>query len=428
MKPRILAHARIIDPSQGMDETGSVIIIDGKIAAVGEKAARMGAPGNVAVEDCTGRIIMPGLVDACVHIGEPGAEHRETIASASRAAAKGGITTLIMMPDTDPVIDDVALVDFVQRAARDEAIVRVHPAAALTKGLNGEQMTEFGLLLEAGAVMLTDGRRTVANSQVLRSAMTYARDFGAVVACETRDRHLGAGGVMNEGLFASWLGLPGIPREAELIPLERDLRLAALTGARYHAMKLSVLDSADAIRAAKARDLAVTAGISINHLTLNETDVGQYRTFFRLSPPLRTEDDRRAMVAALADGTLDIIVSSHDPQDVDTKRLPFEDAENGAIGLETMLAAALRLYHSGDVSLGRLVDAMSTRPARIFGLDAGSLRVGARADLAVVDPEYPWVLSKDDIVSKSKNSAFEGARFSGKVLQTMVAGVTVYRA
>jgi dihydroorotase len=221
--------------------------------------------------------------------------------------------------------------------------------------------------------VLSNGRHTVDNPAVMRRAMTYARDFGAVVAMATQDRHLGGAGVMNEGLFASWLGLPGIPREAEIIPLERDLRLAALTRSRYHAMSISVPESAEIIRAAKARGLNVTAGISINHLTLNETDIGEYRTFFRLSPPLRTEDDRRAMVSALADGDIDIIVSAHDPQDVDTKRLPFADAENGAIGLETLLAAALRLYHSGDVPLMRLVDAMSTRPAQILGLDAGTL-------------------------------------------------------
>jgi dihydroorotase len=428
MTTRLLQNLRIVDPSQTMDETGSILIVDGKIAAVGAAAANADLPAGCETEDCGGLIAVPGLVDACVHIGEPGAEHRETIASASRAAAKGGVTSIIMMPDTDPMIDDVALVDFVQRLARDEAIVHVYPAAALTKGLKGEEMTEFGLLLEAGAVWLCNGRHTVGNPAVMRRAMTYARDFGAVVAVATQDRHLSAAGVMNEGLFASWLGLSGIPREAEIIPLERDLRLAALTRSRYHAMSISVPESADIIRAAKAKGLAVTAGISINHLTLNETDIGEYRTFFRLSPPLRTEDDRRAMVAALADGAIDIIVSAHDPQDVDTKRLPFGDAENGAIGLETLLSAALRLYHSGDIELMRLIDAMSTRPAKILGLDAGSLKVGARADIALIDPEYPWVLSKDDIVSKSKNSAFEDARFTGKVLQTLVAGATVYRA
>ncbi|WP_417424014.1 dihydroorotase [Hoeflea sp.] len=428
MKPRVLANVRIIDPSTQMDETGDIVIIDGRIAAIGAAATGFAVPAGAEIEDCSGLIAVPGLVDACVHIGEPGAEHRETIASASRAAACGGVTSIVMMPDTDPVIDDVALVDYVQRLARDEAVIRVYPAAALTKGLRGEEMTEFGLLLEAGAVMLSNGRHTFDNPAVMRRAMTYARDFGAVVAVATQDRQLIATGVMNEGLFASWLGLPGIPREAEIIPLERDLRLAALTKARYHAMSISVPESADVIRTAKARGLPVTAGISINHLTLNETDIGEYRTFFRLSPPLRTEDDRRAMVAAIADETIDIIVSAHDPQDVDTKRLPFADAENGAIGLETLLAAALRLYHSADVSLMRLIDALSTRPAQILGLDAGTLKVGARADIALIDPEYPWVLSKDEIVSRSKNSAFEDARFTGKVLQTLVAGATVHSA
>ncbi|MBA67609.1 MAG: dihydroorotase [Rhizobiales bacterium] len=427
MNRTILTNARIVDPSQDMDEMGAVVIEDGKIAAIGANAANA-LPSDAAIEDLDGKLVIPGLIDTCVHIGEPGGEHRETIASASKAAAAGGVTGLVMMPDTDPVIDDVALVDFVQRAARDEAIVSIYPAAALTKGLDGEQMTEFGLLLDAGAKMLTNGRRTVKNTLVMRRAMTYARDFGAVVACSTQDSYLSGGGVMNEGLFASWLGLSGIPREAEIIPLERDLRLAALTRARYHALKLSVPESADAIRAAKAAGHALTAGISINHLTLNETDIGEYRTFFRLSPPLRTEDDRVAMVEALADGTIDIISSAHDPQDVDTKRLPFADAENGAIGLETLLAAALRLHHSGDVSLSRLVDAMSCRPAEVFGLPGGTLRPGSRADIAVVDIDYPWVLSKDDIVSRSKNTAFEDARFSGKVLQTLVAGASVYRA
>ncbi|OCW56718.1 dihydroorotase [Hoeflea olei] len=425
MTPRLIANVRIVDPSSDRDETGNILIVDGRIEAIG---ADVTAPAGCEIEDCSGLIAVPGLVDACVHIGEPGAEHRETIASASRAAAKGGVTSIVMMPDTDPVIDDVALVDFVERLARDEAIVRVYPAAALTKGLHGEETTEFGLLLEAGAVVLSNGRATVDNPAVMRRAMTYARDFGAVVAVATQDRRLGGAGVMNEGLFASWLGLPGIPREAEIIPLERDLRLAALTKARYHAMSISVPQSAEAIRAAKASGLSVTAGISVNHLTLNETDIGEYRTFFRLSPPLRTEDDRRAMVAALAEGVIDIIVSAHDPQDVDTKRLPFADAENGAIGLETLLAASLRLHHSGDVPLMRLIDALSTRPAQILGLDAGTLKPGARADIALIDPDYPWVLSKDDIVSKSKNSPFEDARFTGKVLQTLVAGVTVHRA
>ncbi|MDA4846773.1 dihydroorotase [Hoeflea poritis] len=422
MNSIVLKNARIIDPSEDRDETGDLLIEDGRIADTGAGAI----PNDAREIDCRGKLVIPGLVDARVFVGEPGAEHRETIASASQAAAAGGVTALIMMPDTAPPIDDVALVEFVMRTAREQACVHVHPAAAITKGLKGAELTEFGLLRDSGAVMLTNGRASIANALVLRRAMTYARDFGLVVASETQDTHLAAQGVMNEGLFASWLGLEGIPREAEIIPLERDLRLAELTGARYHAAKISTSDSVEAIRTARKRGADVTCGISINHLSLNENDIGEYRTFFRLSPPLRSEDDRRAMVDALAAGDIDIIVSSHDPQDVDTKRLPFADAADGAVGLETMLAAALRLHHNGDVPLMRLIDAMSTRPARIFGLDAGSLKPGCRADLAIVDPDEPWVVSKDELRSRSKNTPFEDARFQGRVLATMVDGAFVY--
>ena len=261
---------------------------------------------------------------------------------------------------------------------------------------------------------------------MLRRAMTYAREFDAVVALETRDRYLGANGVMNEGLFASWLGLPGIPKEAEILPLERDLRIAGLTKARYHAAKISVPESAEAMRTARARGANVTCGISINHLTLNENDIGEYRTFFKLSPPLRAEDDRKAMVDALADGTIDIIVSSHDPQDVDTKRLPFADAADGAVGLETLLSAALRLHHSGDVPLMRLIDALSTRPAAIFGLEAGTLKPGARADITLIDLDEPWFVAKDQLLSRSKNTPFEDARFSGRAVETWVSGRRVF--
>lgn len=286
-------------------------------------------------------------------------------------------------------------------------------------------MTEIGLLKEAGAVAFTNGRRALSDTLVLRRAMTYARELDVVIALETRDKYLGNGD-MNEGLFASWLGLSGIPREAEIIPLERDLRIAALTRGRYHAAKISVPESAEAIKIARARGTKATCGISINHLTLNENDIGEYRTFFKLSPPLRSEDDRMAMVEALKDGTIDIIVSSHDPQDVDTKRLPFSDAASGAVGLETMLAAALRLYHSGHVPLMRLIDALSTRPAAIFGLDAGTLKPGANADITLIDLDEPWLVSKEALVSKSKNTPFEDARFSGRAVATYVAGKLVH--
>jgi dihydroorotase len=428
MRTTVFSGARVVDPSRGIDERGTVVVENGRIAAAGAAALNQGAPEGATVIVCLGKTIMPGLVDGRVFVGEPGAEHRETLASASLAAAAGGVTSFVMMPDTDPVIDDIALVEFVLRTARDTACVNVHPAAAITRNLDGREMTEFGLLREAGAVAFTDGRHTIASSLVMRRALTYARDFGAVVAHETQDADLGATGVMNEGLYASWLGLAGIPREAELIPLERDLALARLTRGAYHAAKISTALSAAAISRAKADGARVTAGVSINHLSLNENDIGEYRTFFRLSPPLRAEEDRAAMVEALRDGTVDIVVSSHDPQDVDTKRLPFADAAAGAIGLETLLAVALRLHHSGDVPLLRLVEVLSTAPARLFGLPGGTLAPGAAADLALVDLDEPWIVSESGLRSRSKNTCFEGARLQGKVLQTMVAGRTVFSA
>jgi len=403
-----------------------VIVKDDTIVASGAAAQNQGHPESATVIDCAGKAILPGLVDARVFIGEPGAEHRETIASAGRAAAAGGVTSIIMMPDTSPVIDDVALVEFVLRAARETASVNIFPTAAVTKGLAGREISEFGLLRDAGAVMLTEGRHTIANALIMRRALTYARDMDVVIAHATQDPDLASSGVMNEGLLASWLGLPGIPREAEAIPLVRDLMLAQLTRGRYHAAEISTGMSAAAVKRAKDEGSKVTAGVSINNLCLNENDVGEYRTFFRLSPPLRAEEDRLAMVEALRDGTVDIIHSAHDPQDVDTKRLPFSEAAAGAIGLETLLSAALRLYHSGDVPLLRLVEALSTAPARLFGLPGGTLKPGAPADLILVDLDAPWIVREADIRSLSKNTSFESARMQGRVLQTMVAGRTVF--
>ncbi|EJZ23267.1 dihydroorotase [Rhizobium sp. Pop5] len=424
--PIVLKSVRIVDPSRNLDEVGTIIAENGVILAAGHEAQNQGAPQGAVIRDCTGLVATPGLVDARVHIGEPGGEHRETIASASRAAAAGGVTSIIMMPDTDPVIDDIALVEFVKKTARDTAAVHVYPAAAITKGLAGEEMTEIGLLMQAGAVAFTDAHSSVHNTQVLRRIMTYAREFGAVISCETRDKYLGANGVMHEGLFASWLGLSGIPKEAELIPLERDLRIAELTRGRYHAAMISVPESVEAIERARSRGAKVTCGVSINNLSLNENDIGEYRTFFKLYPPLRPESDRVAMAEAVASGAIDIIVSSHDPQDVDTKRLPFGEAADGAVGLETTLAAALRLHHSGQVSLMRLIDAMSTRPAQIFGLDAGTLKPGAAADITLIDLDEPWLVAKDMLLSRSKNTPFEDARFSGRAVATYVSGKLVH--
>jgi len=427
-RPLVIEKARLIDPSRNLDAVGTVVVIDGRIVACGPEALHQGHPDGAEIIDGSGLTALPGLVDARVFIGEPGGEHRETIASASAAAAAGGVTSILTMPDTKPVVDDVAIAEFVMRTARDTAIVNVFPAAALTKGLHGTEMTEIGLLANAGVKAFTDGRHTISDPAVLRRIMTYARDFDALVMHETQDPALTANGVMNEGLFASWLGLPGIPAEAEIIPLERDLRLAALTGCRYHAAKISLGESAAVVAAAKARGVAATAGVSINHLSLNENDVGEYRTFFRLSPPLRREDDRESMVEALANGTVDIIVSSHDPQDADDKRRPFAEAETGAIGLETLLPAALRLHHSGRVPLKRVIEALTVAPARLLGLDRGTLKVGAPADIALIDLDQPYLFAEAEIRSKSKNTAFENARFEGRVMRTIVAGRTVFEA
>lgn len=421
-RPILLANARLIDPASGRDERGGVFIEDGVIRDVGAHLTSANAPDRAALVDCQGRIVTPGLVDIGCFIGEPGFEHRETIATASRAAAAGGVTTLVCQPSTDPVVDDPAIVDFLLRRARDTGTVRVHPMAALTKGLRGREMTEFGLLKAAGALAFTDGRRSVTDALVMRRALTYARDFDALIVHHTEDPTLTGEGVMNEGEFASRLGLAGAPVEAETIMLERDMRLVKLTGARYHAASITCRDSIAIIARAKDMGLPVTAGVTINHLTLNENDIGSYRTFCKLAPPLRTEEDRVALAQALADGVIDVVVSDHDPQDVETKRLPFAEATPGAVGVETMLSAALRLHHGGLTPIARLFAAMSATPARLLGLPAGSLAKGAPADLVVVDPDLPFVLDRDTLKSRCKNSPFDEARLMGKATMTLVAG------
>jgi dihydroorotase len=421
----VLTNARLVDPASLREGQGAVLVAGDAIADV-VWGATPDLPEGARVIDCGGSVLAPGLVDMRAFVGEPGAEHRETLKTLSEAAAVGGVTTVVTMPDTTPVVDDPAIVDYVLRRARDTAIVRIHPAAALTKGLHGQEMTEFGLLGEAGAVAFTDGAKSVLNARVMRRAMLYARDVGALLINHCEDADLVGDGVMNEGEFAARLGMLGIPREAETIVLERDMRLVRLARGRYHAAMISCADSIEIVDRAKQGGLSVTCGVSINNLTLNENDIGAYRTFMKLSPPLRHEDDRQAVIAALADGAIDVIVSDHNPQDVETKRLPFAEAADGALGIETMLSAALRLYHAGQIALPRLLRAMSTRPAEILGLPVGRLEKGAPADLIVFDPEMPYVLDKTQLRSRSKNSPFDGARLEGRVQKTFVAGACVY--
>ncbi|WP_193336010.1 dihydroorotase [Devosia beringensis] len=423
--PLLIENARILDPASGTDAVGAVLVENGLIAeiAIGRP---IGVPDGAEVINAHGLMLSPGLIDMRVFTGEPGKEYRETLASAGEAAAAGGVTSFVMMPDTTPVVDDGALVDFLIRRAKATSKVNVLPAGAITKGLNGTEMTEYGLLQEAGAVCLTDGRHSIQCTSMLRTAMSYAANFGLTFVHHVSDTDLTGPGVMNEGLFATILGLKGIPREAETIPLARDLQLAALTGVKYHAAQISCAASVELVAAAKKRNKSVTAGVSINNLALNENDIGRYRTFFKLSTPLRSEDDRQAIIEGLRSGAVDTIHSDHDPQDTEVKRQPFAEASDGAIGLETLLAAALRLVHSGDVEILTVLRAMTSRPAEILGLSSGRIAVGAPADLILVDLDYPWQVDETALRSRSRNTSFEGARLAGKVMRTIVGGETVY--
>ncbi len=425
-RPILLANARIVDPSREIDMLGDVLMADGVIREAKRGIGAAGVPEGTEVIDCRGRLVAPGLIDLRAFVGEPGEAARETLASASQAAAAGGVTTVICQPATSPAIDDPATVDFVLRRARDTAIVHVHPMAAITKGLEGKEMTEIGLLKAAGAVAFSDGDRSVTNAQVMRRALTYAGDFDALIVHHTEDPQLVGDGVMNEGEFAARLGLLGIPKTAETIMLERDIRLVALTRGRYHAASVTCAESLEVLRRAKDAGLSVSAAASINHITLNENDIGPYRTFLKVSPPLRGEDDRTLLVEALRDGLIDVVMSDHNPQDVETKRLPFAEAAPGAIGLETMLSAGLRLVHGEELPLMALLRAMSTRPAELLGLPGGTLRSGAPADVIVVDADMPWVLDPAELKSKCKNTPFDEARLTGRVTRTIVAGRTVY--
>lgn len=421
----VFINARIVDPANNRDEPGGVLIEDGVIADIGPHLRR-NAPQGATVIDCKGHVLAPGLIDAQVFAGEPGFEHRETLKTASIAAASGGVTTMVVMPDTNPVIDQVALVDFIQRRALANARIHVHTMAAMTKGLAGEEMTEIGLLKRAGAIAFSNGKNSVMNTRIMRNVLDYAKDFDALIVHHTEDAYLAGNGAMNAGEIATRLGLPGTNKLAETIILERDIRLVELTGARYHVPTISCAESLAVVRAAKQKKLKVSCGVSINHLSLNETDIGSYRTFFKVRPPLRSEEDRAAMIRGIADGDIDVIVSSHDPQDADTKRRPFTEAADGAVGLETLLPAALRLVHGGSMTLPQVLKPMTINPARLLGLDAGHLTKGAIADLIVFDPNEPWVVNKDLLASRSKNSPFDEAKLQGRVLCTVVAGRIVH--
>ncbi|MEM7423333.1 MAG: dihydroorotase [Pseudomonadota bacterium] len=419
--PTHLLNARLVDPSTGYDGPGAIRIVGDLIDDVVH-----GASPDVEGLDCGGLVLAPGLVDIRVFVGEPGARHRESFRSAGNAAAAGGVTTIVAQPDTDPVMDDPALVTFALSRAREVTPLRVATMAALTKGLGGQALTEQRFLLDAGAVALTDGDRAIADAKVLRTAMTYSRGTGALIVHHVQEPSLSRGACATSGEFASRRGLTAVPAIAERMMLERDMALVENTGARYHADQITTASALPVLMRAKAAGLDVTAATSIHHLTLNEFDISDYRTFFKLTPPLRSEDDRLAIVEAVADGTIDMIVSSHLPQDEEAKRLPFEEAATGAVGLETFLPACLRLVHEGQLSLLTLFERAARAPARRLGLQGGSLGKGLAADLVLFDPDAPFVLDRETLRSRSKNTPFDRARLQGRVVGTWVAGNRIF--
>lgn len=420
MTKLLFINARLIDPVALTDKTGAILVEDGAITRVfDETHPDMTGP---TVVDCGGKCLAPGIVDIGVKVSEPGERHKESFRSAGRAAAAGGVTTIVTRPDTTPAIDTPETLEFVARRAALDAPVRVLPMAALTKGRDGREMTEIGLLTDAGAVAFTDCDRVVTNTKVFSRALTYAKSLDALVIAHVQDPGLSHGAAVTSGKFASLRGLPGVSPMAERMGLDRDISLIEMTGARYHADQITTARALPALERAKRNGLQVTAGIGIHHLTLNELDVADYRTFFKVKPPLRSEEDRVAVVQAVADGLIDIISSMHTPQDEESKRLPYEEAASGAVGLETLLPAALRLYHEDQIDLPRLFRALSLNPSRLLGLESGRMMEGAPADLVLFDADAPFVLNRETLQSKSKNTPFDGARMQGRVLGTWVAG------
>lgn len=416
-------NATLIDPDAGTEINGSVSVHEGRITAV--TAGGLANPKGQII-DCAGKYLAPGIVDLGVKVCEPGERHKESYRSAGLAAAKGGVTTMITRPDTDPTIDNPETLEFVTRRANEAAPVNVMPMAALTKGRAGREMTEIGFLMDAGAVAFTDCDHVITDTKVFSRALTYARSLGALVIAHPQEPILSRGAAATSGKFASLRGLPAVSPMAERMGLDRDIALVEMTGARYHADQITTSRALPALARAKANGLDVTAGIGIHHLTLNALDVADYRTFFKLKPPLRDEDDRIAMVEAVASGLIDIVCSMHTPQDEESKRLPFEEAASGAVGLETLLPAALRLWHSEMITLPQLWRALSFNPAQRLGLPSGRMEAGAPADLVLFDPHAPFVMDRATLRSKSRNTPFDGVRMQGKVLSTYVAGTCVY--
>ena len=431
----LFTNARLIDPEAGTDSLGALLVQDGKIAEIlpeGTEPGQLFRARNIdensaEVVDCRAKCLAPGIVDIGVKVCEPGERHKESYKTAGLAAAAGGVTTIVTRPDTTPAIDSPETLEFVTRRAQADAPVHVRPMAALTKGREGREMTEIGFLMDAGAVAFSDCDHVVSNTKVFSRALTYAKSCGALVIAHPQEPLLSAGAAATSGKFAALRGLPAVSPMAERMGLDRDIALLEMTGAKYHADQITTARALPALERAKANGLDITAGTSIHHLTLNELDVADYRTFFKVKPPLRSEEDRLAVAEAVRTGLIDTISSMHTPQDEESKRLPFEEAAAGAVALETLLPAAMRLYHGELMDLPTLFRAMALNPAKRLGLSSGRLSPGAPADLVLFDPDMPFVMDRFQLKSKSQNTPFDGQRMQGRVLATYVTGTPVYR-
>ena len=422
----LLINARIINPEAGTDTLGSILIENGKISGIYTDNQNFDFKIQTTI-DCDGKCLAPGIIDIGVKIGEPGERHKESFRSAGAAAACGGVTTMVIRPDTEPTVDSPEILEFVFRRAVSDSIVNVLPMAALTKGRNGTEMAEIGFLKDAGAVAFTDCDHVVTDNKVFTRCLTYAKGLNALVITHPQEPMLSNGACATSGALATKLGLPSVSPYAELMQLQRDLALVEMTGARVHFDQLSCAAGLNTLARAKGKGLSVSAGTSIHHLTLNEQDIEGYPTFFKIKPPLRSEDDRIALIDAVASGIIDIISSMHTPQDEESKRLPFEAAASGAVGLETLLPAAMQLVHGEYMDLPTLWRALSLNPAKLLGLNVGRIEIGAPADLVLFDPDKPFILDRSKLLSKSKNTPYDGRTMQGKVIRTFIAGEEVYR-
>ena len=428
MKKKYFINANIIDPYNSLNETGGLIIDEnGKIEGVGKKVNTNNIPSREKVIDLKGKYIFPGLVDMRVFVGEPGFEYKENFRTLSEAALSGGVTSVVTMPNTNPVIDNVSIVDFLRRRGRDKSKINIFPTAALTVNTEGENMTEFGLLQGKGIIGFTDGIKTIQNPRIMNRIMNSASDLNSLIIQHAEDAELSKDGIINDGIIATKLGLQGIPVSAELLILERDLTLLEYNNCRYHISQISSASSVEIIRERKKK-VNFSCGVSINNLSLNENDIGDFKTFLKLSPPLRTEDDRNALVQGLVDETIDVIVSDHKPEDEENKRLTFAQAETGASGIETLLPLSLELYHNGSVKLETIIKALTSSPAKILKINKGNLSIGNDADFCIVDINKPWVVRKEKLISKSKNTPIEDKKLQGKVMNTFVNGEELFKA